>query len=200
MKSVIRLISSGLLGGMLVLMVGSLTAYSQGNSGNRPTARPSGNPGVGRGTDTARTKSGGRIDDGFGTASDRSRGRFDRGMERAEMGKDNGRIPADNELNRYTGVAKKLDTTPEELRAVFQTALETNPGLTFGNFVAAGVISDHLSGTHPDITFDAILAGLENGMSLGKTLQNLGLNSSEAKFLQKQAKKQMEKSRKAADQ
>jgi hypothetical protein len=65
--------------------------------------------------------------------------------------------------------------------------------------VAANVIADNLSATHPEITSDAILLGLANGDSIGKTLRNLGLGEDDAKDVQKQAKKEIKKSGKQAE-
>jgi len=141
----------------------------------------------------------GRSDDGFGTASGRSNGRFDNGMQRASQPRYVNGMPTDNELTRFRGVAKKLETTPEDLRTAFDLARETNPDLKFGQFVAANVIADNLSAAHPEITSDAILLGLSNGDSIGKTLQNLGLSSDASKDVQKQAKKEIKKSRKQAE-
>jgi hypothetical protein len=183
-----------------LLAASAVSVFAQGNSGSRPGGRPTTSPGVSRGTDTARTNSAGRVDEGFGTASSRSNGRFDNGMMRASSQPRyvNG-MPTDYELNRFRGVAKKLDTTPDELRSAFDLARQTNPDLKFGQFVAANVIADNLSATHPEITSDAILLGLANGDSIGKTLRNLGLGEDDAKDVQKQAKKEIKKSGKQAE-
>lgn len=182
------------------LIVGSAAVtFAQGNSGSHGGGRPTSSPGVGRGVGTARTNSMGRVDDGFGTASGRSNGRFDNGMARASQPRYVNGMPTDYELARFRGVAKKLDTTPEDLRSAFELAKTTNPDLKFGQFVAAGVIADNLSAKHPEITSDAILAGLANGDSIGKTLKNLGLSKDQEKAVRKQAKKEIEKSQKQAD-
>lgn len=187
--------------GLLVIVVGtSSIALAQGNSGNRPGGRPASSPGVGRGTDASRTGSDGRVDRGFGTASGSSNGRFDTGMMRARERSYIDGIPTDNELRRFTGLARRLDTTPEALRDSFEAARATNSDLKFGHFVAAGVIADNLSASHPEITTEAILLGLENGDSIGRTLRNLGLPKDEAKQAEKEAKKQIKESKKANDQ
>ena len=182
-----------------LLAATAVSAYAQGNSGSHPGGRPTSSPGVNRGVNTARTNSMGRVDDGFGTASGRSNGRFDNGMMRASQPRYVNGMPTDYELTRFRGVAKKLETTPEDLRSAFDLARETNPDLKFGQFIAANVIADNLSAAHPEITSDAILLGLSNGDSIGKTLKNLGLSSDESKDVQKQAKKEIKKSRKQAD-
>jgi len=80
---------------------------------------------------------------------------------------------SDNELNRYKGLAKKLGTTPQEMRARYEHALLNNPDLTYGNFVSAHMAADNLGDRYPNVTSDAILIGLSRGRSLGQTLQDL---------------------------
>jgi len=134
-----------------ILFVGSVDAFSQGRGGGRPSGagggngggRPSG-MGVDRGLGNASDRSGGRSDDGLGNASTRSNGRSMTRLERARMGgaPDKG----SNELRRYTGITKKLGTTPEALRASYDAALAANPDLKWGQFVSANVVSDNLGG------------------------------------------------------
>jgi len=160
---------------------------------------PSGSPGVDRGLGNAGSRSGGRSDDGLGTASDKSRGRSDEGIDRARArgdNRDNGRPEGDaprtdKDLNKFQGIAKKLDTTPEALRTEYEAALAANPNLKFGQFVAANVVASNLGTAHPNITTAAILTGLQNGRSLGQTLQDLGLSNEEAKTAEKEAKHQI---------
>jgi hypothetical protein len=171
--------------GILFLAGAQLTAFAQGRgrSGGGP---PSGPSGVGRGIGNPGIRSGGRSDDGLGNASDRSRGRSDDGLNRARGQGDAPRT--DQDLNKFQGIANKLNTTPEALRAAYQAALAANPNLKFGQFVAANVIASNLGATHPNITTAAILAGLQNGRSIGQTLQDLGLSNDEAKQAEKEAK------------
>jgi len=188
-------ISIRVFGLALIIGASAVCLFGQGNSGNRGGGRPTSSPGVGRGVDTSRTNSGGRVDDGFGTASRSSNGRFDNGMTRARERTYVNGIPTQTELRRFTGIARKLDTTPQELLDAFELARSTNEDLRFGHFVAANVIADNLSESHPEITSSAILLGLENGDSIGKTLRNLGLPKDEAKDAEKAAKKQIKRSR-----
>jgi hypothetical protein len=51
--------------------------------------------------------------------------------------------------------------------------------------VAATRLAANLSARNPNITTNAILAGLAAGNSIGQTLQDLGLNKQEAKDAQK---------------
>lgn len=184
----------------LVLFAGidsSVLGQGRSGGGGRPsTAGPPAGAGVNRGIDTAGSRSNGRSDDGFGTASTRSNGRSDAGLGRAEMGRGNATMPSDKELRRYTGISKKLDMTPEALRTSYEAALAANPDLTWGQFVSANVVADNLSGRFPAITSAAILTGLQNGDSLGKTLRNLGLGDQEAEDAEKAAKREIKESKK----
>ena len=175
-----------------------------GGGGGRPAGvgqpggmgQPSG-IGVDRGLGTSSTRSSGRADDGRGNASMRSNGRSDAGLDRARAGG----APERNsdELRRYTGISKKLDTTPEELRTRYEAALTANPDLTWGQFVAANVVADNLGTRFPNITSAAILAGLQNGDSLGETLEKLGLGEEQAELAEKEAKREIKASKKNRD-
>ena len=142
---------------------------------------------------TASSRSNGRSDDGLGNASTRSNGRFATGLERARMGgaPDQG----SNDLRRYTGISKKLGTTPEALRASYDAALATNPDLKWGHFVSANVVANNLGGRFPNITSAAILKGLADGDSLGKTLQTLGMGEEQAEETEKAAKREIKESK-----
>jgi hypothetical protein len=191
----------------VILFVASADAFGQGRGGGRPSGagggmgggsqagvgQPSGG-GVDRGLGTASTRSNGRSDDGLGNASTRSNGRSDTGLERARMGgaPDKG----SDELRRYTGISKKLETTPESLRAGYDAALAANPDLKWGQFVAANVVADNLGGRFPNITSTAILQGLADGDSLGQTLERLGLGEEQADDVEKEAKRQIKVSKK----
>ncbi|HEX8708366.1 MAG TPA: hypothetical protein VF723_09010 [Pyrinomonadaceae bacterium] len=200
----------------LLLVAGTQTnALAQGRGGGRGGGGgisgggagrgggPSGAPGVDRGLGTAGSSSRGRSDEGLGNASGRSGGRSDDGLERARAARNNrenrdnesrrhGDAPrTDKDLNRFQGIAHKLNTTPEALRSQYEAALAANPDLKFGQFVAANVIADNLGATHANITSAAILSGLQSGRSIGRTLQDLGLSSSEAKAAQRNAERQI---------
>ena len=84
-------------------------------------------------------------------------------------------------LKAFRGVARRLNTTPEALQSAFERARQTNPKLSRGNFIAANVLADNLGARRPNVTTAAILAGLQNGNSLGQTLQSLGLDKQEVK-------------------
>ena len=161
-----------------------------GNAGGPPPGM-----GVDRGLGNASDRSNGRSDNGINTASDRSNGRSDAGLERARLAGDN-RRQADKELREHPGVATTLHTNANDLRSGYQTALATNPNLKFGQYVAATRLGQNLNARFPNVTRDAILAGLASGDSIGRTLQNLGLSSHEADAAKKRAEREIKQARK----
>ncbi len=191
---------------LTVLFVISLTtsAFGQGRGGGAGGGRGSGagnaggpppGAGVDRGVGNASSRSNGRSDDGRANASDRSNGRSDTGLDRARLASDN-LHRGDQDLRDHPGIANTLHTNANDLRAGYQTALATNPNLTFGHYVAATRLAQNLGTRFPNITRDAILAGLASGKSLGRTLQDLGLSSHEANEAKKQAEQEIKRSRK----
>jgi len=186
---------------VLLLILGSVNDISaQGRGGGRPatagpppgagrpatTGQPTGT-GVDRGIGNASTRSNGRSDDGLSNADLRSNGRSSSGIDRARLARDNANAVSDNELNRYRGLSRKLGITPEEMRARYEAALLANPNLKYGQFVSANVVADNLGGRFPGITATAILAGYQNGDSLGRTLRNLGMTKDQAKITERDA-------------
>jgi hypothetical protein len=189
---------------MVCLFTLSLTApaFGQGKGGGQGGGRGSGSPGgppsgigVDRGIGNASGRSNGRSDDGMGTASDRSNGRSDAGLDRARLAAENGH-QADKDLRDHPGIANTLHVNANDLRAGYQAALAINPNLKFGQYVAATRLEQNLHSRFPNITRDAILAGLKSGDSLGRTLQNLGLSSNLANDAKKQAEREIKNARK----
>jgi len=164
-----------------------------GGRGASPSGPPSG-VGVDRGIGRSSDASMGRADTGRGNASDKSNGKSDLGLERARMASDNLKA-ADNDLRKHPRIASDLHMNANNLRAAYQAALVSNPNLTFGNYVAANRLANNLGGRNPNITRAAILAGLANGDSLGRTLQNLGLSKDQSKAEIKRAELQMKESK-----
>jgi len=164
-----------------------------GGRGASPGGPPSG-AGVDRGMGRSSDASMGRADDGRGNASDRSNGRSDAGLERARLASQN-LHDADNDLRHHPNLASDLHINANDLRAGYQAALAVNPNLTFGQYVAATRLERNLGARFPNVTRDAILAGLANGDSLGRTLQHLGLSSDEAKTAKKQVDAQIKNSK-----
>jgi hypothetical protein len=111
------------------------------------------------------------------------------------MAADN-RRQADKDLQEHPGMAKALHVNANDLRSGYRQALTTNPNLKFGQYVAATRLQQNLHSRFPNVTRDAILAGLASGDSLGRTLQNLGLSSREASEAKKQAEREIKQSRK----
>jgi hypothetical protein len=163
---------------------------SSGHGGGPPTG-----VGVDRGLGNASEKSKGRSDEGLSNASNKSNGRSDAGLERARKANDNLRR-ADDDLRDHPGVPRTLHTNANDLRAGYQSALATNPDLTFGNYVSATRLSQNLGSKNPNITRGAILNGLASGRSLGQTLQDLGLNERESKDARNQAERELKQARK----
>jgi hypothetical protein len=128
-------------------------------------------------------------------ASMKSNGRSDAGIERARMASDNLRR-ADDDLRDHPGLPKALRINANDLRSGYQSALLVNPNLSFGNYVSATRVAQNLGGRHPQITRNAILDGMASGRSLGRTLQDLGLNERDAKDAEKLAKEEIKQARK----
>ena len=168
-----------------------------GGGGAGRGASPGGPPsgvGVDRGIGRSSDASMGRADMGRGNASEKSNGRSDIGLERARIAGDNLKS-ADNDLRKHPNIAGDLRLNANDLRAGYRTALVTNPNLTFGNYVAATRLGRNLGNRNPNITRDAILAGLANGDSLGRTLQRLGLSKDQTKAEIKRADLQIKESK-----
>ena len=147
-----------------------------------------------RGISTSSDRSNGRSDTGRGTASNSSNGRSDAGIERARLQRENSER-ADEELNDHPQMAARLHTTANDLRSGYQAALVINPKLTFGNYVAVTRLGTHLGASHPNITREAILAGLAKGKSIGRTLQDLGLSEQDANDAKKQADREIKEAK-----
>jgi hypothetical protein len=75
-----------------------------------------------------------------------------------------------NNSQRFKGLAKKTGLSENTLRARFELERRLNPGLTYGQFVAAHMISRN----HRGISTGDILGGLRDGRSIGQTLKNNG--------------------------
>ena len=159
-----------------------------GSAGGPPAGR-----GVDRGIDNSSSKSGGRADDGRDNASDKSKGRSDAGLERARTAK---MRRADDDLRNHPGLPRALHTNANDLRAGYQSALISNPDLTFGNYVAATRLSQNLGSRNPGITRDAILGRLASGRSLGQSLRDLGLNEREEKEARRRVDDEIKKAKK----
>ena len=164
-----------------------------GGGGASPGGPPSG-VGVDRGIGRSSDASAGRADAGRGNASDRSNGRSNAGLERARMASDNLKA-ADDDLRKHPNLANDMHVNANDLRAGYKAALAVNPNLKFGQFVAATRLARNLGRRNPNITRAAILAGLANGDSIGKTLQNLGLSKDQAKSATRRVDEEIKESK-----
>jgi hypothetical protein len=115
-------------------------------------------------------------------------------LDRARAANENAR-QADKELRDNPGLAKGMNMSANQLRDGYQAALANNPDLKFGQFVAANRIAKNLGDRNPNITSGAILQGLSDGKSIGKSLQDLGLSSREAKEAERTAERQIKESK-----
>ncbi len=176
-------------------MVHETAAQGRGRgSGGGSSGGPPPGAGVERGLGRSSDSSMGRADTGRGNASDRSNGRSDAGLDRARIASDNLKT-ADDDLRRHSRLASDLHLNANDLRNDYQAALAANANLTFGQFVAATRLANNLGNRNPAITRSAILAGLAQGDSLGKTLRNLGMGKDEAKAVVKQAELEVKQSK-----
>ncbi len=196
-----RIFFAALLCFVALSLTTSVFGQGKGGGGGRGSGGGAGNAGgppsgigVDRGPGTASDRSNGRSDKGLGTASDRSDGRSDAGLERARLAGDN-RREVEKELREHPGIAKTLHVNANNLRSGYQAALAANPNLKFGQYVAATRLEQNLGARFPNVTRNAILAGLADGHSLGRTLQNLGLSSHEANAAKKQAEREIKRAR-----
>jgi len=165
-----------------------------GGGGGSAGMPPSG-IGVDRGLGNASERSGGRSDKGLGNASEKSKGRSDAGLDRARVASSNLR-QADEDLADHPGVPHALHMSANSLRSGYQAALATNPNLKFGQYVAATRLAQNLGTRFPNITRNAILAGLASGRSIGQTLHDLGLSDHETSDAKKRADKEIKQARK----
>jgi len=180
----------------------SLLAQGRGNGGGRgagagrpaTAGQPSIGSGVDRGLGNASRKSNGRSDDRLSNASTKSNGRSTSGLDRARAYAKANEV-SDGEINRFRGLSRKLGTTPEEARALYEAALLANPDLKYGQFVAAHMVADNLGRRFPNITTANILLGYQNGDSLGRTLRNLRLTKEQAKIVENDVKMRMDAAR-----
>jgi len=75
-----------------------------------------------------------------------------------------------NKSQRFKGLSKKTGISEDALRTRFELERRLNPDLTYGQFVAAHMISRN----HRGISTGDILGGLRDGSSIGQTLKNKG--------------------------
>jgi hypothetical protein len=187
---------------LILALAASSVGQGRGRGGGVGGGRGSGNGGgppsgigVDRGLGNASDRSGGRSDAGLENASMNSNGRSDAGLERARLRREN-MNNADHDLREHPGIPQTLHVSANSLRNGYQTALLTNPNLTFGNYVAATRLAQNLGTRFPGITRNAILEGLASGRSLGGTLKDLGLSDQQSKDAKKHVEEEIKQAKK----
>ncbi len=173
---------------------GSGAGIGSGVGLGNPRGGPPDGIGVDRGIERSSNRSNGRADTGRARASEKSNGRSDEGLNRARTRSENLRR-ADRELQDHPGITSTLHLSANDLRSQYQGALTNNPDLKFGQFVSATRVAQNLHSRNPNITRNAILAGLASGRSLGQTLQDLGLSDHQAKQARKDAEREIKQGR-----
>jgi hypothetical protein len=103
------------------------------------------------------------------------------------------------QVKSFSGIAKKLGMTPEQLQTAYEQAKAANPKLTRGQFIAANVLAHNLGEKNPAITTQAILDRLKSGKSIGQTLHGLGLSDNDAKKAEQAADKEAKEADRAAE-
>lgn len=82
--------------------------------------------------------------------------------------------------NSFARIAPKVHTTAFNLERDFQKAHHSNTRLTRSQFLTARLLSENLSGDHPDVTTTMILRDLKSGRSFRHSLEGLGLTGAQA--------------------
>jgi hypothetical protein len=82
----------------------------------------------------------------------------------------NKRSSVKGKSNRFKGLSKKTGLAPGVLESRYELERRLNPDLTYGQFVAAHMISKN----HRGVSTSDILGGLRDGRSIGQTLKNKG--------------------------
>jgi hypothetical protein len=154
--------------GLALLLVVALqvmaSAQGRGRGSGNPSVGPPSGVGVDRGIGTSSDRSNVRADSGRTTASERSNGRSDAGLDRARLQEQNSQ-QANKDLRDHPGMPANLHTTANDLRSGYQAALLANPNLKLAQYVAARRLAANLGARNPNITTNAIMAGLASGKS-----------------------------------
>jgi hypothetical protein len=120
---------------------------------------------------------------------DERRRRAERDERERDRRDDETRRRRDGDANRFQPFARWLGVDPERLQNAFIAAKENNPNLGFSQFFSAFVIAERANGSNPNVTAQAILRGLDSGMSLERSLVTLGMTAEEAKNAAKWAER-----------
>lgn len=173
---------------VFVFVLGMETVASlQGRGGGgQGMGRPGGGPGSSGvpGDRSAARPDRGNANGNYNAPPDNANGRPRRGHDNGN-GNSNGTRDNTNLTPRFEALYTRLGYSSA---SALQTAYEAS-GVKFGQFVAARVISNNLSATHPTVTSDAIISGIKSGKTLIQTLEDLGLTESEARAAERDARK-----------
>ena len=187
-------LSGMVLAGLFILGTHApVLAQGRGFPGQTPTGPPGGRP-VGTDRNPERDRSRGSARETPRIADSTANSRATEAIRRERAARENQR-EAEEELRRYPALAERLSLTPEEAHAFYQEALAANPELRFGQFVAAHRLAHHLHARHPNLTPAAILSGLAQGKNMGRTLQDLGVNSQESRAARQTVEREIRESR-----
>jgi hypothetical protein len=140
----------GLLVGLMLVFGLSAGVFAQGKGKGKGKGSGNGNSNSSRGNSNKSKNSDDSLWNGF--PGDRN-------------GRGNG-----GQAQRFNGLSKKTGISAGALQSRFEAERSLNPDLTYGQFVAAHMISRNHRGVLPG----DILGGLRDGRSIGQTLKNKG--------------------------
>ena len=149
----------GILVGLL--LVGGLSANVWAQGKGKGNGKGNGNSNVSRGNSNKSKNSDDSLWNGF--PDDRNR--------RGNGNRSNGNS------QRFKGLSKKTGISEGALRSRYELERRLNPDLTYGQFVAAHMISRN----HRGISSGDILDGLRSGRSIGQVLNNKGWDKEKIK-------------------
>jgi hypothetical protein len=145
----------GILIGLMLIFGLSFGVLAQGKGKGGGKGKGNGNSNAGRGNSNKQKNSDDSLWNGF--PDDR-------------RGRGNSNKSTFGNSQRFKGLSKKTGISEDALRARFELERRLNPDLTYGQFVAAHMISRN----HRGISTGDILGGLRGGRSIGQTLKNRG--------------------------
>ncbi len=152
---------------IVFLLAGSLAAFGQGHSGGHAGGPPSSTPGMGSGAGMGRDS---------GMSSEHGSMGQSQGMSQTQQPLKDAQIKS----GAFSMLEKKTGMTSQQLQQLYAQSGARN----FGQFVSAVVVSKNLG-----LDTQKVLTGLKTA-SLGRTLQNLGVDKKKAKDEIKKAEKE----------
>jgi hypothetical protein len=93
--------------------------------------------------------------------------------------------------NAFARIAPKVHTSSFNLEREFENARRDNAKLTRPQFLTAKLLSENVSGDHPDASTTAILRDLKAGRSFQRSLEGLGLDRSQAATAVREAEREV---------